>query len=107
MIPQRTLGAELFGNGLKSRVNACRKRVRNHRVTRKLQVDCGNEVENEPQNGSEFPVNSTVVRQSLDGITNFEFPISGVAVSQTPSGDASISDLRLEISEREQEVGIT
>ncbi|MDQ1707464.1 MAG: hypothetical protein QOJ88_675 [Pyrinomonadaceae bacterium] len=35
MIPQRTLVNESYGNGLKHRVTACRRRLRGNRVARR------------------------------------------------------------------------
>jgi hypothetical protein len=43
MIPHRMLSSEIFGNGLKDRVTACRKRLRVNRVAQRVQ---GN---NEPE----------------------------------------------------------
>ncbi|HEY3040433.1 MAG TPA: hypothetical protein VGJ66_16970 [Pyrinomonadaceae bacterium] len=37
MIPHRMLNTEIYGNGLKDRVTACRKRLRVNRVAQRLQ----------------------------------------------------------------------
>lgn len=39
MIPQRMASSETFGNGLKGRVTACRKRLRVNRSVNKVQVN--------------------------------------------------------------------
>lgn len=43
MIPHRTLGSEICGNGLKGRVTACRKRLRINRAAKRTQVDTDTE----------------------------------------------------------------
>jgi hypothetical protein len=43
MIPHRIAGSEISGNGLRNRVTACRKRLRESRVTLKSQA--GGEVD--------------------------------------------------------------
>lgn len=86
MIPQRTLGGELFGNGLKARVTACRKRIRRGRVARKTDDDLLPEPALVESSGRTFPSELSVVRQSC----------------------VEISDPKFEISEEEKpEVGIT
>ena len=88
MIPQRTTGVVLFGNGLKTRVTACRKRIRRGRVARRSDDDLLPEAAVVESSGRTFPSELSVVRQSC------------VEISE-------ISDLKFEISDTEQEVGIT
>ena len=65
MIPHRRLNDEIFGNGLRDRVTACRKRLRTNRSVNRPQLrEQGDESLQKISGGSEFPADSIAVRQS-------------------------------------------
>ena len=62
MIPHRMLSNQMFANGLKSRVSACRKRLRFNRPTRK--PPASHRVDNELE--QVFPETTLLVSDILD-----------------------------------------
>jgi hypothetical protein len=64
MIPQRVLIAPIFGNGLRERVTACRRRLRVKRVTHKANGGAQRQKSAPVPDSSEFPVASLAMRQS-------------------------------------------
>jgi len=66
MIPHRVLSNEFFGNGLKQRVTACRKRLRVNRHHHRLQSNGGQSLFTSEISTS-FPAENVVVRESLIG----------------------------------------
>ncbi len=93
MIPQRTANTELFGNGLKSRVTACRKRLRTHRVTEKPSACRELDEALEAADDAPFPADSPAVRQSLNEISNFRSHISNQSPELTSGGCDSVERL--------------
>jgi len=65
MIPRAKLVNQIFGNPLKVRVSACRKRMRDHRSVQRSQVLQANSKE-EPQPMAQFPADSPAVRQLVN-----------------------------------------
>ena len=63
MIPRAKLTNQIFGNPLKVRVSACRKRIRDHRSAHRTQPQEANSNEHDSQPMAQFPANSAVVRQ--------------------------------------------
>jgi hypothetical protein len=63
MIPHRALNDEIFGNGLKDRVSAIRKRLRVSRANNKAQVRNPDEAAPAPTSDSQFPADSPAMRQ--------------------------------------------
>ena len=63
MIPHEALSNEIFGNGLKDRITACRKRLRVSRATQRAQVHNPDGLSPSPSRGSEFPADSPAMRQ--------------------------------------------
>jgi hypothetical protein len=66
MIPRAKLTTEIFGNPLKVRVSACRKRLRDHRSVHRTQVQQANSTEQERQPMAQFPADSAAVRQLVN-----------------------------------------
>jgi hypothetical protein len=64
MIPQRVLTEPIFGNGLRERITACRRRLRVKRVTHKANGGAQREEPVPVADSSEFPVASLAMRQS-------------------------------------------
>lgn len=64
MIPQRVLTEPIFGNGLRERVTACRRRLRVKRVAHQANGGGQREKVVPVADSSEFPVASLAVRQS-------------------------------------------
>ncbi|MDQ5844445.1 MAG: hypothetical protein M3539_04045 [Acidobacteriota bacterium] len=96
MIPQRVLTAPIFGNGLRERVTACRRRLRVKRVTHKTHGGAQREELIPVADSSEFPVASLAVRQSELSVN--PSPALPIAALET------LESLELVV---EQEVGIT
>jgi hypothetical protein len=96
MIPQRVLTAPIFGNGLRERVTACRRRLRVKRITHKANGGAQPERSVPVADSSEFPVASLAMRQSeLSVISSPALPIAA---------PESLESFGLVV---EQEVGIT
>ncbi len=95
MIPHRMLSSEICGNGLKSRVTACRKRLRVNRTTHKPLVN----------NDSEelFSETTPFVSEFQD---HSAMPASAVSVNYSPAF-AEPRDSETLLAVGEQEVGIT
>jgi hypothetical protein len=93
MIPRAKLTTQIFGNPLKVRVSACRKRLRDHRSGHRTQVQQANSTEQERQPMAQFPADSAAVRQ----LVNADF--------SPPFGDAQAVNTGEFVGE--QEVGIT
>ena len=66
MIPHRVLNNEFFGNGLRQRVTACRKRLRTNRHHHRLHLNEGQSSFTSEVSVS-FPAESDAVRESLIG----------------------------------------
>jgi len=64
MTPNRMLGDELFGNALKQRVTACRKRLRVNRHQHRLQSDVVQALFTSDVN-AHFPGESVALQESL------------------------------------------
>ena len=62
MIPHRTATEEIFGNELKERVTACRKRLRVNRASQRERGHAESVVAETP-NVAQFPAESPAVRQ--------------------------------------------
>jgi hypothetical protein len=93
MIPRAKLTNEIFGNPLKVRVTACRKRIRDRRTVQRTHAREVNPAERESQQMAQFPADSAAVRQS-------------VGLDLSPAFDDKQAQLTAE-SAGEQEVGIT
>jgi hypothetical protein len=63
MIPRAKLTNQIFGNPLKVRVSACRKRIRDHRNAPRTQAHVANPTEQDSQPMAQFPADSAAVRQ--------------------------------------------
>lgn len=72
MIPHRMLGSEIFGNLLRSRVTACRKRLRVNRHLHKVH-SCDDLPTLAPEPIGSFPAEYPAVRESLIGGDAYEF----------------------------------
>jgi hypothetical protein len=93
MIPRAKLTNQIFGNPLKVRVSACRKRIRDHRGTNRTQAQAANPNEDDSQPMAQFPADSAAVRQLVN-------------VDLSPAfGDAQAANIAESVVE--QEVGIT
>lgn len=88
MIPHRMPSSEIFGNGLKQRVTACRKRLRVNRNLHRVHFSDG-PIAFTTETAS-FPGEHPPVRESFAG---------GVSASEFREGEAWLRP--------EQEVGIT
>jgi hypothetical protein len=96
MIPQRVLTAPIFGNGLRERVTACRRRLRVKRVAHKANGGAQREELVPVADSSEFPVASLAMRQSE------------LSLNSSPAlPDAATETLEPFGLVAEQEVGIT
>ena len=92
MIPRAKLTNQIFGNPLKVRVSACRKRIRDHRSVQRAQGQQANSTE-ERQPMAQFPADSAAVRQLVN-------------VDLSPAfGDAQAVNTAESVGK--QEVGIT
>jgi hypothetical protein len=91
MIPRAKLSNEIFGNPLRDRVTACRKRLRHHRGSHRITLEADSTEADSPKL-AQFPADSTAMRQlvSLDLAPAF--------------GESEAGDLSESIG---QEVGIT
>lgn len=88
MIPHRMPSSEIFGNGLKSRVSACRKRLRVNRSAHKAQAD-------------DQPL-------AFGGETTAAFLDEYLTVRESIVGEREAAELQDDAWQRaEQEVGIT
>ena len=65
MIPRAKLTNEIFGNPLKGRVTACRKRIRDRRTVQRTHAREVNPAERDSQQMARFPADSAAVRQSV------------------------------------------
>jgi hypothetical protein len=65
MIPH-PVSDEIFGNGLKDRVSAIRKRLRGSRANQRVSVDDPVEASPAPDSGSQFPADSPAMRQLVN-----------------------------------------
>ena len=93
MIPRAKLTNQIFGNPLKVRVTACRKRVRDHRAVQRTHAREVNPTEPDSQQLAQFPADSAAVRQSVGLDLSPEFDGEQAQHTAEPVG--------------EQEVGIT
>ena len=93
MIPRAKLTNQIFGNPLKVRVSACRKRVRDHRSIHRAYAQEANHAEQDGQPMAQFPADSAAVRQLVNVDSS---PLFGDA--QAVKNAESVG---------EQEVGIT
>ena len=66
MIPRAKLTNQIFGNPLKIRVSACRKRIRDHRSAHRTQAQQANSNEQDSQPMAQFPADSAAVRQLVN-----------------------------------------
>jgi hypothetical protein len=102
MIPHRILSNQVFANGLKGRVSACRKRLRFNRPTRKAEASLrvGNELE------QVFPERALPVNDILD-----EYPAERESLSHLECSAAFVetetSHSQMLPPVEEQGVGIT
>ena len=91
MIPRAKLTNEIFGNPLRDRVTACRKRLRDNRGSHRIPLEADS-TEAEAPKLAQFPADSTAMRQL-------------VSLDLSPAfGEAEAGDLSESIG---QEVGIT
>lgn len=96
MIPQRVLTEPIFGNGLRERITACRRRFRVKRVTHQANGQEQREKTFPLAHNSEFPVASLAMRQSEMSVNSS--PASPVVAME------ALDPFGLVV---EQEVGIT
>lgn len=96
MIPQRVLTEPIFGNGLRERVTACRRRLRVKRVAHKANGGGQREKVVLVADSSEFPVASLAMRQSELSVNSS--PALSIAAPETLESFGLVE---------EQEVGIT
>lgn len=66
MIPRAKLTNEIFGNPLRNRVTACRKRLRDNRGVLRTQTQEAHSTEVDTQNRAQFPADSSAVRQLVN-----------------------------------------
>ena len=93
MIPRAKLTNQIFGNPLKVRVSACRKRIRDHRSANRTPAQEATPTEQDSQPMAQFPADSAAVRQLVN-------------VDLSPGfGDAPAVNTAESVGE--QEVGIT
>lgn len=83
MIPHQVLSDEIFGNRLKDRVNAIRKRLRVSRSNLRVQVPNPDETPPAPTSGSQFPADSQAVRQLVHLDLTPVFTGTGEEISDT------------------------
>jgi len=95
MIPQRTLRNDFAGNELRERIAACRKRVRNNRVSQRSAVG-GELVENSGAGKAAFLDDQSAMRES--------FLSTDLSLAALDDGNESRAALLIM---RAQEVGIT
>ena len=100
MIPHASMDHEIFADGLRKRIAACRKRLRNTRSAREPRVYAEQEAFSETTNGSQLPGHRAEFSMTRMSVSLIDYSSQGFESTQARDSESLVLV-------GEQEVGIT